>query len=48
MNNVLALLFFLLPVAAFSGWVLGRRRSERTSGARVNEKDGATKSAEPA
>ncbi len=37
MNNVLALLFFLLPVAAFSGWVLGRRRSERTSGARVNE-----------
>ena len=37
MNDVLALLFFLLPVAAFSGWVLGRRRSERTSGARVNE-----------
>ncbi|MEO7064688.1 MAG: lipopolysaccharide assembly protein LapB [Dokdonella sp.] len=37
MTNVLALLFFLLPVAAFSGWVLGRRRSERTSGARVNE-----------
>ena len=35
--NELALLFLLLPVAAFSGWVLGRRRSERTSGARVNE-----------
>lgn len=35
--NELALLFFLLPVAAFSGWVLGRRRSERTSGARVSE-----------
>lgn len=32
-----ALLFLLLPVAALSGWVLGRRRSERTSGARVNE-----------
>ncbi|MGN6519392.1 MAG: lipopolysaccharide assembly protein LapB [Dokdonella sp.] len=37
MNNALALLFLLLPVAAFSGWVLGRRRSERTSGARVSE-----------
>ena len=37
MNNVVALLFLLLPVAAFSGWVLGRRRSERTSGARVSE-----------
>jgi lipopolysaccharide biosynthesis regulator YciM len=37
MNNVVALLFFLLPVAAFSGWVLGRRRSERKSGARVSE-----------
>jgi lipopolysaccharide biosynthesis regulator YciM len=37
MNNVIALLFLLLPVAAFSGWVLGRRRSERTSGARVSE-----------
>ncbi len=35
--NELALLFFLLPVAAFSGWVLGRKRSERTSGARVSE-----------
>lgn len=35
--NELALLFLLLPVAAFSGWMLGRRRSERTSGARVNE-----------
>jgi lipopolysaccharide biosynthesis regulator YciM len=37
MTNMLALLFMLLPVAAFSGWVLGRRRSERTSGARVSE-----------
>lgn len=37
MNGVLPLLFLLLPVAAFSGWVLGRRRSERTSGARVSE-----------
>lgn len=35
--NELAILFFLLPVAAFSGWILGRRRSERTSGARVSE-----------
>lgn len=35
--NELAILFLLLPVAAFSGWVLGRRRSERTSGARVSE-----------
>ncbi|MEO5626452.1 MAG: lipopolysaccharide assembly protein LapB [Dokdonella sp.] len=32
-----ALLFLLLPVAAFSGWVLGRRGSERSSGARVSE-----------
>ena len=37
MNNIVALLFFLLPIAAFSGWVLGRRRSERKSGARVSE-----------
>jgi len=37
MNNVVAVLFLLLPVAAFSGWVLGRRRSERRSGARVSE-----------
>ncbi len=37
MNNVVAVLFLLLPVAAFSGWVLGRRRSERKSGARVSE-----------
>ncbi|MCK9539567.1 lipopolysaccharide assembly protein LapB [Dokdonella sp.] len=35
--NPLALLFLLLPLAALSGWVLGRRRSERTSGARVSE-----------
>lgn len=35
--NELALLFFLLPVAAFSGWLLGRRGSERSSGARVSE-----------
>jgi lipopolysaccharide biosynthesis regulator YciM len=35
--NMLALLFFLLPVAAFSGWMLGRRGGERTSGARVSE-----------
>lgn len=35
--NELALLFLLLPVAALSGWLLGRQRSERTSGARVNE-----------
>ncbi len=33
----LGLLFLLLPVAALSGWVLGRRGSERTSGARVSE-----------
>ena len=33
----LAILFLLLPVAALSGWVLGRRGSERTSGARVSE-----------
>ena len=35
--NELALLFLLLPVAAMSGWILGRHRSERSSGARVNE-----------
>ena len=35
--NEQALLFLLLPLAALSGWVLGRRRSERTSGARVSE-----------
>lgn len=35
--NELALLFLLLPIAALSGWILGRRRSERTSGERVNE-----------
>ncbi len=35
--NELALLFLLLPVAALSGWMLGRRGSERTSGARVSE-----------
>jgi lipopolysaccharide biosynthesis regulator YciM len=35
--NELAILFLLLPVAAYSGWVLGRRGSERSSGARVNE-----------
>lgn len=35
--NELSLLFLLLPVAALSGWFLGRRRSERTSGARVSE-----------
>ena len=33
----LALLFLLLPVAAFSGWYVARRGSERTSGARVSE-----------
>lgn len=33
----LPLLFLLLPIAAFSGWLLGRRGSERTSGARVSE-----------
>jgi lipopolysaccharide assembly protein B len=33
----LALLFLLLPVAALSGWVIGRRGSERSSGARVSE-----------
>ncbi len=31
------LLALLLPVAAFSGWYAARRRSERSSGARVNE-----------
>ncbi|MEO8459935.1 MAG: lipopolysaccharide assembly protein LapB, partial [Dokdonella sp.] len=35
--NEQALLFLLLPIAALSGWFLGRRRSERTSGARVSE-----------
>lgn len=35
--NELGLLFLLLPVAAFSGWMLGRRGGERTSGARVSE-----------
>ncbi|MEO7433796.1 MAG: lipopolysaccharide assembly protein LapB [Dokdonella sp.] len=35
--NELAFLFLLLPIAAFSGWVLGRRKSERRSGARVSE-----------
>jgi lipopolysaccharide assembly protein B len=35
--NEFALLFLLLPLAAFSGWVLGRRGSERSSGARVSE-----------
>lgn len=33
----LALLFLLLPIAAFSGWYVARRGSERTSGARVSE-----------
>jgi lipopolysaccharide assembly protein B len=33
----LYLLFLLLPVAAFSGWYVARRGSERTSGARVSE-----------
>src|SRR5688572_25309261 len=33
----LALLFLLLPVAALSGWIIGRRGSERSSGARVSE-----------
>ncbi len=33
----LALLFLLLPLAAFSGWYVARRGSERTSGARVSE-----------
>ncbi len=37
MNPALAWLFLLLPIAALSGWILGRRRSERTSGARVSE-----------
>lgn len=31
------LLFLLLPIAAFSGWYVARRGSERTSGARVSE-----------
>lgn len=35
--NELGLLFLLLPVAALSGWMLGRRGGERTSGARVGE-----------
>jgi lipopolysaccharide biosynthesis regulator YciM len=33
----LPFLFLLLPVAAFSGWYIARRGSERTSGARVSE-----------
>ena len=33
----LVLLFLLLPLAAFSGWYVARRGSERTSGARVSE-----------
>ena len=37
LSQLLPLLFLLLPVAALSGWILGRRRSERTSGARVSE-----------
>jgi len=36
-HYLLPVLFLLLPVAALSGWVLGRRRSERSSGARVSE-----------
>jgi lipopolysaccharide biosynthesis regulator YciM len=35
--NAFALLFLLLPVAALSGWFVGRRGSERSSGARVSE-----------
>jgi lipopolysaccharide biosynthesis regulator YciM len=35
--NPLYLLFLLLPVAAWTGWFLARRGSERSSGARVNE-----------
>lgn len=31
------LLFLLLPLAAWTGWYLARRGSERSSGARVNE-----------
>ena len=34
--NPLYLLFFLLPVAAFSGWYLARRSSARVSGERVS------------
>ena len=33
----LYLLFLLLPLAAWTGWYLARRGSERSSGARVNE-----------
>ncbi len=33
----LALLFLLLPIAAFSGWYVARRGSEKSSGARVSE-----------
>ncbi|HET9034046.1 MAG TPA: lipopolysaccharide assembly protein LapB [Dokdonella sp.] len=35
--NEFHLLFLLLPIAAFSGWYVARRGSERTSGARVSE-----------
>ncbi|TAH47144.1 MAG: lipopolysaccharide assembly protein LapB [Gammaproteobacteria bacterium] len=35
--NEIGLLFLLLPVAAFSGWYVARRGSERTSGAKVSE-----------
>ncbi|HET8899904.1 MAG TPA: lipopolysaccharide assembly protein LapB [Rhodanobacteraceae bacterium] len=35
--NPLYLLFLLLPLAAWTGWYLARRGSERSSGARVNE-----------
>ncbi len=35
--NALYLLFLLLPLAAYSGWYIARRGSERSSGARVNE-----------
>lgn len=37
MIDLLPTLFLFLPLAAYSGWVLGRRGSERSSGARVNE-----------
>lgn len=33
----LPFLFLLLPLAAFSGWYIARRGSERSSGARVSE-----------
>lgn len=35
--NPLYLLFFLLPLAAWSGWYIARRGNERSSGERVNE-----------